>query len=183
MERTEAFSLAFRYGILLVVGVANLILGDSGLFYTLFTPITIDPVFYFLNIIYEGVTVFGTDTVFLGGYYATIIPACVAGSAYYLLLILNMTTPMSVKKRISCLIFVFALFLAMNIARIVLFGTLLSKGYQYFDVAHLAMWYFGSTILVAFIWFSAIFLFKIKEAPVFTDVQRIVRDVRCTDHA
>ncbi|MEK6859113.1 MAG: pacearchaeosortase [Nanoarchaeota archaeon] len=183
MERIEALSLAFRYGLLFVIGVANLLLGDSGLFYVLFTQITIGPVFYFLNIIYEGVTIFGADTVFIGGYYATIIPACVAGSAYYLLLILNMTTPMSVKKRISCLLFVFALFLVMNIARIVLFGTLLSKGYQYFDVAHLAMWYFGSTILVAVIWFSAIFLFKIKEAPVFTDMQRIVRDVRHRGHA
>lgn len=183
MERTDVFSLVSRYGLLLVIGLANLFLRDNGLFYTIFTPLTIGPVFYFLNNIYNGITIFGTDTVFIGGYYATIIPACIAGSAYYLLLILNMATPMSLKKRLLCLVYVFTLFLILNIARITLFGTLLSKGYQYFDITHLAVWYFGSTILVAFIWFSAIFLFKIKEAPVFTDVQTIMSDMRRINHA
>lgn len=178
MDKSGVTSLVVRYGILLIIGVANLFLGDNGLFYTLFSPLTIKPVFYFFGLLYEEATIFGTDTIFIAGYYATIISACIAGSAYYLLLILNLSTPMPLKKRLWCLSYVFILFLILNIGRITLFGALLSKGYQYFDLAHLATWYFGSTILVACIWFSAILFFRIREAPVLTDIQTLIRDIK-----
>lgn len=178
MEKYAGLSLITRYGFLLAIGLVNIFLGDKGIFYTIFSPLTIQPVFFFFRLIYEGATTFGADTIFIRGFYATLIPACIAGSAYYLLLILNVTTPMALKKRAYCLVYVCALFLVLNIARILLFGVLLSKGYQYFDITHLAVWYFGSTILVAGIWFSAIFLFKIREAPVLTDVRTLLNEIQ-----
>lgn len=178
MERSAVVSLSLRYGILLALGLANLLLGENSLFYTIFTPLTINPVFHIFQLLYEDATLFSTHTIFIKGYYATIIPACVAGSAYYLLLILNLTTPMARPKRLWCLAYTFILFLVLNILRIVMFGALLTKGYPYFDITHLATWYFGSTVLVAGIWFSALYVLRIPGAPVFTDLQSIMKDVR-----
>lgn len=178
MERREAVSLALRYGILLIIGLTNLIFVYNGLFYQLFTPLTVYPVYGIFGMLYDEVLFLGPDTIFLKGYYATIAPACVAGSAYYLLLILNMTTPMQLKRRLWCIAYIFGTFLLLNIARIVIFGILWTRGYEYFDFTHLATWYLGSTILVAVIWFSAILFFKIKEAPVLTDLQTLFGDMR-----
>lgn len=178
MNHSDVRSLCMRYGLLLIIGIANLFLGNEGLFYTIFTPLTITPVYHLFQAIYEGVMLFGENTIFIKGYYATIIPACVAGSAYYLLLILNLTTPMNLRKRLWCIAYIFILFLMLNIARIVLFGVLLVKGYPFFDLTHLATWYIGSTVLVAGIWFSAVALFKIRDAPVFADLGALVKDTR-----
>lgn len=178
MQRSEVHDLCIRYGLLLGVGLANLLLGDKGLFYTLFTPLTVTPVYLIFQALYDDVVRFGPTTIFLKGYYASIIPACVAGSAYYLLLILNLATPMKRGKRIACIGYIFILFLIANILRIVLFGILLTKGYQYFDITHLATWYIGSTLLVALIWFSAILVFGIRDAPVLTDLQALIQDIR-----
>lgn len=178
MQRSEVMSLVVRYGILLLVGLTNIFWGERALFYQIFTPLTVGPVAFIFHALYGEIARFGPTTLFLKGYYASIIPACVAGSAYYLLLILNMTTPMGLGKRVGCLIYTGGLFLISNILRIVLFGILLTKGHQYFDIAHLATWYAGSTLLVALIWFSAILVFHIREAPVFTDLQALVKDIR-----
>lgn len=178
MERREVISLSLRYGILLVIGITNLIFLDKGLFYQVFTPLTVYPAYGVFSLLYDDALLFGAETIFMKGYYATIAPACVAGSAYYLLLILNMTTPMSLKKRLGCVIYIFGAFLLLNLARIIIFGMLWTHGYKYFDFTHIATWYLGSTILVAVIWFSAILFFRIQEAPVITDIQTLFRDIR-----
>lgn len=177
MNRHDVISLCVRYAIVAVVGVSNLLWAEHNLFYTIFTPLTFYPVYEVLQRLYEA-TLFPPHTIFFKGFYATIIPACVAGSAYYLLFILAMTTPMAFKKRLFVIGYVFLLFLFLNIVRIVLFSHLLFKGYQYFDVAHLATWYGGSTLLVMLIWISALFAFRIREAPVFSDLKSIMKDIR-----
>ncbi len=176
MNISSTTSLVIRYALLLGIGILNLALGTEGLFYTIFTPLTIYPVYEVLHGLYEARLVSPT-VLFFGGYYAELIPACIAGSAYFLLLILNLTTPMSLKKRIPSLFFLALAFLVFNIARIVIFGVLLVKGYQYFDIAHIATWYFGSTALVVGIWFANALIFRIKSVPLYTDLRKLVVEV------
>ena len=172
MKHKEAFYLILRYLILIILPLGNLFI-----FYYIFTPLTIYPVLKVFNYLYEAVLLEG-NIIFFKGYYAEIISACVAGSAYYLLLILNLTTPINLKTRIKSIIFLMLSFYILNILRIIIFGVLLFKGYEYFDLTHKLTWYFGSTLLVILIWFVNIYLFKIKEIPVVSDAKRVINDIK-----
>ncbi len=167
-------ALLIRYLILILLGLRNLFL-----FYAIFTPLSIYPVLGILDLIYdEAYLIEGTSKIFFNDIYADIIPACIAGSAYYLLLILNLTTPMKIKRRLKSILFLFGSFLVINILRIVIFGILFSEGYKYFDLAHRSVWYFGSTILIVLIWFWNVRVFNIKEVPVYSDVKGILNSIK-----
>lgn len=170
-------AMLIRYGTLLTIGITNLLLGEQGLFYAIFTPLTIKPVYFIFHALYDA-AFFEPNVIFFKGYYATLIPACIAGSAYFLLLILAMSTPMKLVTRVTSIVTLFISFLVLNIARIVIFGALLFRGYQYFDIAHLATWYFGSTLLVGGIWFIVVFSFGIKGAPFISDIRTLVQEIR-----
>lgn len=172
MKTEELRDLIPRYIILLLLGFFNL-----KLFYFIFSPLTVYPVFWIVSLFDENARLLVGNLIFFEGFYAEIISACVAGAAYYLLLILNLTTPMHIIKRIKSLVFLIVVFLFLNIARILFFMGFLAAGYQYFDLAHNITWYFGSTLLVIIIWFLNVWLFKIKAIPIYTDVKRIFSDV------
>ena len=180
MDKKSVYSILFRYGILIILGIPNLFL-----FYAIFTPLTIKPIFAFFSAIDSAsYIVEGTNNViFFKGYYATIISACVAGAAYYLLLILNLTTPMNIKKRLGSIMFLLGMFLILNLLRIFIFGILLTKGYQYFDITHAVTWYFGSTGLVILIWFSNVLLFRIRDIPIYSDIKQIYLDIKKIDES
>ncbi len=169
MEDSRVVGLCARYSTLLAIAIINFLLGTSGIFYTIFTPLTIKPVFFILNYMYGAIMV-ESDVIFFKGYFANIIPACIAGAAYFFLLILNMTTPMPMKKRIKSMLFLWISFLLLNILRIVLFSILVFRGYKYFDFAHIGTWYFGSTIMIVLLWFVNIKIFNIVNVPAYTDV-------------
>src|SRR3989344_6427380 len=100
------------------------------------------------------------------------IPACIAGAAYFLLLILNLSTPVkSAFKRATMVLFSFASFLIMNILRIVFLSIIFVEGYLWFDIIHKFFWYFLSTLFIVAIWFAEVKLFKIKEIPVYSDLK------------
>ncbi len=191
MDNSYIRSVIFRYVILIVIGLGNLFI-----FYTILTPLTVYPAFAILDNIYGAELLRGNithscdlltsinspefitrlacmnTTIFFKGYFASIVPACIAGSAYYLLLILNLATPMGRKKRVYSLIFLLLLFLGLNITRITLFASIFaSKGFDLFNLAHAATWYFGSTVLVIIIWFLNAMLFKINNLPIYTDIK------------
>jgi exosortase/archaeosortase family protein len=172
MNSKQASGLFVRYLILLVLG-----LSISG-FYDLFNFLTVYPVTWILMIFSGGTRLFEGNLIFFKGFYAEIISACVAGAAYYLLLILNLSTPMKLQTRIKSVLFLMLTFLVLNIIRIVIFTILLTTGYEYFDLAHKAVWYFGSTILVVLIWFVNVWLFKIKDIPVYSDVKEIWEEIK-----
>ena len=116
-------------------------------------------------------------TIFFKGYFASIVPACIAGAAYYLLLILNLTTPMDKKKRAYSLIFLMLSFLGLNILRIIIFASIFaSKGFELFNFTHVTAWYFGSTVMVVLIWFLNALLFKINNVPIYTDIKMLISD-------
>jgi exosortase/archaeosortase family protein len=171
MDVKETIDLISRYLLL-----AILPLGGLYIFYSIFTPLTVYPAYFAFSKLY-GAKLLTGNVIFFKGYYAEIVQACVAGAAYYLLAILNLTTPMHIKKRIKSLLFIAVSFLIINIIRIIIFGMLFSKGYQYFDVAHELVWYFGSTIIVVVVWFANVWLFKVKAIPIYTDMMHLFTDI------
>jgi len=171
MDIKETFDLIIRYVLL-----AILPLGSLYIFYAIFTPLTVYPAYWAFNMLYGAKLLVG-DIIYFKGYYAEIVGACVAGAAYYLLLILNLTTPMRVKKRIKSILFILFSFLIINIVRIIIFGMLFSKGYQYFDLAHELVWYIGSTLIVVIVWFANVWLFKIRAVPIYTDMLHLFTDI------
>ncbi len=173
MRKKEAWELIIRYVILILLG-ANL-----WVFYKIFRPLTIYPVYLILNNIY-GASVFDSSIALFGEgvVYVEIIEACIAGAAYYLLLILNLTTCISFMQRIKSILFLFGSFLVLNIIRIVIFAMLFVNGFKYFDLAHKAVWYAGSTIIVVVVWFLNVKFFKIKKIPVYSDIITIKKDIK-----
>jgi exosortase/archaeosortase family protein len=171
MNSKEVLGLITRYGLLIILAIPNL-----NLFYLIFTPLTVYPVFFIIKFLYGAVYLPG-NIIFFKGYYASIVPACVAGAAYYLLLILNLSTPMNLRKRSISIIILIISFLFLNILRITIFAMLFSIGYKYFDLTHTLTWYIGSTLLVALIWFGNVYTLKIESIPVYTDIKRIIRDI------
>jgi len=172
MKLKELFHLVLRYVLLIVIAFP-----DLSLIYNTFTLLTIYPVIWLLSLFYSEISLLSGNIIFLSGSYIELIPACIGGAAYFLLLTLNLTTPMDITKRITSLIFIVLSFLVLNIIRIIIFTFLYVKGFAYFSIAHQFTWYFGSTILVVLIWFTNIFIFKIRAIPIYTDVRAIFSDI------
>jgi hypothetical protein len=156
--------LFLRYAILILVAFSNL-----WLFYFIFNPLTIYPVSFFLKLFFPA-NLTGT-TIILKDSSIQLVRACIAGSAYYLLLILNLTTPMSLKKRIPSIIFSFSAFLFINIIRILIFSVLFLASFSFFNLIHLIFWYFLSSFIVFLIWIINIKIFKIRAVPIYTDLR------------
>lgn len=171
MDTRETVGLVLRY-----LTLAILPLGGLFVFYSVFTPLTVYSAYFIFNKLY-GATLLAGNVIFFKGYYAEIVQACVAGAAYYLLVILNLTTPMRIKKRIKSLLFLLFSFLIINIIRISIFGVMFTKGYKYFDVAHELTWYFGSTLIVILVWFANVYIFKLKAIPVYTDMMHLFAEI------
>jgi exosortase/archaeosortase len=155
-----------RYILLVIIGLPG-----AYFFYFIFTPLTVYPVFWILRLFCD-VSLNGSSLL-LSSCTVALVPACIAGAAYYLLLALNLATPMAPRVRLKSLLFLFLSFLALNILRILLFISLFNIGFQYFDIAHKAAWYFGSTILVVLIWFANVRLLDIRAIPAFTDMRTL----------
>ncbi len=165
-ERAIIFIL-IRYFVLLILGVF------SSLFYVVFFYLTIGSSYFLLKTLYE-VSLNGY-VLKVAGLEIGIASACVAGSAYYLLLILNLTTEMSAKQRISSLFSSLFLLLAINVLRIFLFSILLVENYVYFDLLHRFFWYFMSIFFVVVIWFFTAWLFKIRRIPFYSDLKTLLK--------
>jgi len=163
--------LIARYLILIAVAIPGL-----WLFYKIFTPVTVWPVYWLLNLLYE--TFLFSDIVLLIDWIFPIelIPACIAGSAYYLLLVLNLATPkIKPKIRVYAVLFSFVAFLVINILRIFILSIMAYTGSSFFDAAHQFLWYSVSTLFVVGIWFAEVKLFKIKEIPFYSDLKFLFR--------
>ena len=166
MKYLEIF---LRYFILLLVAFPNLFL-----FYLIFTPLTIYSSYFILKIFYD-VYLNGNEIIF-SDLVIRIIDACVAGSAYYLLLILNLSTPsIKFRQRIKMIFFSFLIFFIFNIIRILFLSNLLIFNSELFDFTHYLFWFFLSTLFVVLIWFYQVKIYKIKEIPFYSDIKRIMR--------
>lgn len=170
MDSKSSFGVFLRYILLVLVALPGLYL-----FYLILTPLTVYPTHWILSLFYN--VTLENNSFLINDYVIQIIPACIAGSAYYLLLILNLSTPMKPVVRIKSLSFLFVSLLSFNILRLVVFTALLLAGFSYFDLAHLAVWYFGSTLFIVLLWFLNVSIFKIKAIPAYTDMRNFYKEI------
>jgi len=163
-----ALLIPFRYLILLGF------MFTLPLIYSILTPITIYSTAAILKLFYSNILVYNQNILINSSIVIEIIPACVAGSAYLLLLILNLSVSMDLKKRIYSIFLSFIILFAFNSLRIVLFAILFENSFYLFDFTHKLFWYFLSTLFVVLIWFFIVKLFKIKEIPVYSDMRYLI---------
>ena len=144
------------------------------LVYKIVTPLTVYAVGFLLKLIYP---VSINNTILVINFKSTIqiISSCVAGSAYLLLVILNLITPMKIKQRVYSLIFSLIVLYLINVLRIFFLTILYVNNFTYFDLTHKLFWYILSTLFVVLIWFASVKLFKIRDTPFYSDAKRIYR--------
>lgn len=167
-KELRIWDLIIRYAILVFFGILN-----NWFFYLIFTPLTIYPSFFILSFFYSPSLI--SNTIIINNFPIQLISACIAGSAYYLLLILNLSTSgIKFGKRIGILLFSFTSLLVINILRIVILSAMFVAGVSFFDIAHELFWYVGSTIFVVGIWFLSVWIFKIKDIPFYSDIKSLM---------
>ena len=159
--------ILIRYSLLIVLAIPNL-----WLFYAVFTPLTAYPVFALLNLLYDALLISGKIILINRTIPIELIQACIAGAAYYLLLILNLSTrEIKLKTRVKMIAFSFLAFLLVTILRIFILSIIAVSGSSFFDLTHIVFWYGLSTIFVVAIWFAEVKLFRIKTIPFYSDIK------------
>jgi len=146
------------------------------LIYKILTPLTIHSTAYLLKIFYQ--VSINLDFIIIDNIKIQIVSACVAGSAYLLLLILNLTLPMRLVKRIYSILLSFIILLILNILRIFILSVLLINEFKFFDLTHKLFWYVLSTLFVIGIWFLIVKIFSIKKIPVYTDLKFLIKEIK-----
>ena len=168
-DNRRIFSIFLRYIFLLVIGVLLMVL-----FYLIFSPLTIYPIKFLLDFFYK--TSLSGNTIFVKNIPLEIINACIAGSAYFLLLFLNLSVPdFTLIKRARMILFAFIAFLIINVIRIFLLSLLAIGGSSLFDITHKIFWYGVSVFLVAAIWFLEVKLFNIQPIPIYSDLKFLAK--------
>lgn len=168
----QFLDILIRYVTLILVALPNL-----WIFYFIFTPLTVYPLYFLFNLFFDASLV--GNVINIGAYPIELIGACIAGSAYYLLLILNLSTPkITVQKRLKLIFLSFAFFLIINILRIFLLTLMSLSGSSWFDITHKLFWYLGSIVFVIGIWFVEVKLFKIKEIPFYSDMKFLFKTLK-----
>jgi len=164
-QKFNLVDLAARYSLAFALSINSLFI-----FYYIFRPLTFYPVLFILKLFYSA-GLSGLELLIVNSYEISLVDACVAGSAYYMLAILNLTTRgIRFFKRIKIFFLDAALLLALNILRIVILAIVLVESSALFDVMHFIFWHVVSVVFVVFIWLFTIKIYKIKEIPVWSDI-------------
>ena len=168
----RAYLIFLRYVILLGL------IFSLPLIYKIFTPLTLYPVAGLLDLFYESVSI-SQNFISIGfDIMIELIPACIAGSAYLLLLILNLSVSMKLKKRIYSILLSFAILLSLNILRIFFLAVLYYNQSLFFNITHKLFWYGLSTLFVVGIWFLMVKIFTIKQIPVYSDFKYLIKGIK-----
>lgn len=160
----------YRYTLLLVLAI---MFSFTDFPYIILLKLTIYPISFILNLFLK--TIIIDDYIFINNLSIQLIPACIAVSAYLLLIILNLTTSMSAIKRLKTLVFSLASLLIINIIRIIALIFLIINDYPNFEVIHKFLWYFLSIFFVLAIWFVTAYIFKITNIPIYSDIKKIIK--------
>lgn len=147
------------------------------LFYNVLIPSTLYILSFLLKLFANQVIVY-KDILMVNKMPIQIIEPCVAGSAYLLLLILNITVAMNIKKRVLSIILSFIILFVLNIIRILFFSMILQINFEIFDIFHKLTWYLLSTFFIVGIWFLIVKIFSIKEIPVYSDLKLLYSQVK-----
>ena len=183
----KAVSGSYKYfpllQILFVVGTAFLIykIGRKtsfpSLFYTIFLPLTIYPVFAAFKLLNFQTSISGSSLI-VNAQPLAFISACIAPYAYYLILALIMLTK-EIKPMTRFKMFLLAsiLILLANILRIIILTlVLLYHGNNEFELIHISFWYFVSTIYVVLVWILLTKIFKITSIPIYSDFKYLLEN-------
>ena len=164
--------LILRYSILILAALFNL-----WIFYTIFTPLTVYPVYFIIKLFFN--TSLLENIIFVNSIPIELIKACIAGSAYYLLFIFNMSVPnIKLKKRISMILFSFLSLLILNIIRIISLIIIYIQKNSIFNITHEVIWYAFGTIFVVGIWFLEVKIYNIKEIPIYSDIKLLISKIK-----
>jgi hypothetical protein len=137
-------------------------------FSVLLSPITIKCSSFLLSLFYNVKIV--NNMLLINDFMIKLVPACIASSAYFLLISLNFATPIKFVYRIYSLAFLVFSFFLFNILRIFLFSVLYLNEFRWFDLTHTVFWYILSTFIVVCIWFLNVKLFHLKKVPFYSDI-------------
>lgn len=165
--KKELQSIIFRYALIILAGLGNLYI-----FYKILTPLTIKAVSSILatqgQVFVKGTSIITEQITIL------LVPACIAGAAFYLLFILIFSTP-NIKpiKRIQILVFSFVALFILNLARIILLFSIFDQ--TYFAVVHWIFWHLISTVFVVGIWLFIVKINKIKSVPIYSDLKYLLK--------
>lgn len=164
--------LAIRYGIIIFLGLGNLYF-----FYKVLTPITLQTLQIIFSIFTDSFLV--SNIIFLNTVTLEIIPACIAGSAFYLLTIINFSTPnISTQKRLKILLESFLILFILNILRILFLVSI--SGELYFETIHFIFWNLISTLFVVGIWIHLLKKYNIKETAIYTDIIYLINRIKAS---
>jgi len=159
-----------RYLILIIVGLLS-----NTIFYFAFTTLTVNLVYFFLGLFYDASLI--SNIILINKVPIEIIGSCVAGSAYFLLLILNLSTrDIKIKKRLIVLLLSFTSLLLINVLRIFILSIMFISKKPSFDITHQLFWYLGSTVFVVGIWFLCVKIFKIRGIPFYSDIKFLLKN-------
>ena len=170
-KRKEELSIPLmilRYFIILII-----VFGGLNLVYLILAPLTVLLSYIILNLFYD--VVLAQNFLLVNNIPIEIVSACIAGSAYLLMIILNLSIGMKHEKRLYSLSFSLILLFFVNVLRIVVFSSLYVSSFKFFDLTHLVFWYVVSVLIVFIIWILTINLFKIKEIPFYTDLKYLYK--------
>jgi exosortase/archaeosortase family protein len=171
-EVREFRNIFVRYLLIVLFGLGNL-----WLIYRLMKPLTIYGSGYLLSLFYD-VSILGS-VLLIEGLKFEVVNACVAGSAYYLLMILALSTKAgSWGRHIKLILIGWGMLLGFNVIRIIILIVMGIGGSIYFDVIHKVFWYGLSTIFVLIAWFFSAYILKIKAIPVYSDFKYIIGKIR-----
>lgn len=166
----KVVDFAIRYLTLVLIAFPGLFL-----FYKIFTPLTVYPSYWLFSIFFD-TSLYSNIILLNNSLVVEIVAPCVMGSAYYLLLILNLSIPeIKLKKRLIMILTSFAALLIVNILRIFVLGSLYNLDSILSDPLHTFFWYFLSIFFVVGIWFAQVKLFRVKGIPFYTDLRFLFR--------
>lgn len=162
-QNKKITGLIARYFSILILGLGNFYILKKAL-----TPLTIHTTQLALSLFTE--TNLIGDTIHTTFLKIQIAPACVATSAFYLILILIFSTSaIKPKTRLKAALTAMAILFALNITRILILIPAFAT--PYFDAIHWIFWHLISTIFVVGTWFATTKLYKIKSIPIYSDIK------------
>ena len=166
------YQLLFRLILLFAVPLS--------LFYFIFTPLTIYPSYFLLKLSGFAPQITSSTVLAFKELAIKFVPACIAGSAYYLLYILIMLTKdLSIMQSLKLFIYGSLLILSVNLIRIyIIVFVLIKYGLNYFDMIHLFFWTFVASTYVALIWIFLTRKMKIKSIPAYSDVMYLYKKIK-----
>jgi len=172
-DKNYITNLFLRYFFVLLVSINSMAILSN-----ILTPLTFYPVLFILKLFYNATGNFSGTLIAVSSnsiwHSISIAEACIATSAYFLLLALNLTTKgILFKKRIKIFLVGAFSFLTLNILRIIVLAAMVVSGSALFDTAHFFFWHVLSTVIVIAIWLFSIKIYKINAIPVVSDIIKL----------